>query len=279
MAHELAGKVAIVTGGASGIGRATVELFVEEGAKVVIADVDVSRGEELASRLGASAAFKRADVADAEEVQALVDFAVARFGALNVMFNNAGISGELYQRFLDDELKDFQRVLGVNLFGVMIGSQRAARHMVKGGGGSIINTTSIAGIKAGYAVMTYRASKAAVIQFSKSLAIDLGEYGIRVNCIAPGHIPSEMSSYAAPGMSPEVAERVKRAVQPVRTAGQPLKRAGAPRDVAQAALYLAADRSAQVTGMVLPVDGGTIAGDPVNHLAEILAARAKALAQ
>jgi NAD(P)-dependent dehydrogenase (short-subunit alcohol dehydrogenase family) len=279
MPHELSGKVAIVTGGASGIGRATVELFVEEGAKVVIADIDAAHGEELASRLGASAIFKRVDVADADEVQELVDFAVVRFGALNVMFNNAGISGALYQRFLDDELKDFQRVLGVNLFGVMTGSQRAARHMVKHGGGSIINTTSIAGIKAGYAVMTYRASKAAVIQFSKSLAIDLGEYGIRVNCIAPGHIPSEMSSYAEPGMSAEVAERVKRAVQPVRAAAQPLKRQGAPRDVAQAALYLAGDRSAQVTGMVIPVDGGTVAGDAVNHLAEILSARAKALAQ
>ena len=279
MPHELSGKVAIITGGASGIGRATAELFVEEGAKVVIADVDAVRGEELALKLGASVLFKRADVANADEVQALVDFAVARFGGLNVMFNNAGISGTLYQRFLDDELQDFQRVLGVNLFGVMVGSQRAARHMAKHGGGSIINTTSIAGIKAGYAVMTYRASKAAVIQFSKSIAIDLGEFGIRVNCIAPGHIPSEMSSYSEPGMTAEVAERVKRAVQPVRTAGQPLKRQGAPRDVAQAALYLASDRSAQVTGMVLPVDGGTVAGDPVNHLAEILAARAKALAQ
>ncbi len=279
MAGELSGKVAIVTGGASGIGRATVELFVEEGAQVVIADIDAARGEGLASKLGAPTVFKRTDVADAKEVQTLVDFAVARFGALHVMFNNAGISGAMYPRFLDDELQDFQRVLGVNLFGVMIGSQCAARHMARHGGGSIINTASIAGIKAGYAVMTYRASKAAVIQFSKSLAIDLGEHAIRVNCIAPGHIPSEMSSYSEPGMSPEVAERVRQAVQPVRTAGQPLKRQGAPRDVAQAALFLAGERSVQVTGMVLPVDGGTIAGDPVNHLAEILAARNRALAQ
>ena len=279
MAGELSGKVAIITGGASGIGRATVELFVEEGAKVVIADIDVARGEGLASILGAATLFKQTDVADAKQVQALVDFAVERFGALHVMFNNAGISGAMYQRFLDDELKDFQRVLGINLFGVMVGSQRAARYMAQHGGGSIINTTSIAGIKAGYGVMSYRASKAAVIQFTKSLAIDLGEYGVRVNCIAPGHIPSEMSSYSEPGMSPEVAERVRKAVQPVRSSGQPLKRQGAPRDVAQAALYLAGERSVQVTGMVLPVDGGTVAGDPVNHLAEILAARAKALSQ
>src|SRR5262250_615144 len=158
MGQELSGKVAIVTGGASGIGRATVELFVEEGAKVVIADVDAARGEEVAAKLGAAAAFKRTDVANADEIQELVDFAVSRFGGLHVMFNNAGISGSMSRRFLDDELNDFERVMAVKLFGVMVGSQRAARHMVRHGGGSIINTSSIAGINAGGGVMTYRAS-------------------------------------------------------------------------------------------------------------------------
>src|SRR5262245_41141226 len=137
MGQELIGKVAIVTGGAGGLGRATVELFVEEGAKVVIADVDTQRGEELAAKLGGAAAFKRTDVASADEIQALVDFTVERFGGLNVMFNNAGISGGMRLRFLDDDLSEFQHVMAVNLFGVMIGSQRAARHMVKNGGGSI----------------------------------------------------------------------------------------------------------------------------------------------
>ena len=114
MGNELAGKVAIVTGGAGGIGRATVELFVKEGAKVVVADVDVARGEELAASLGGQALFKQTDVSSADEVQALVDFAVARFGALDIMFNNAGIACAMFDRFLDHELADFQRVMGVN---------------------------------------------------------------------------------------------------------------------------------------------------------------------
>jgi NAD(P)-dependent dehydrogenase (short-subunit alcohol dehydrogenase family) len=257
MGQQLSGKVAIVTGGASGIGRATVELFVEEGAKVVIADVDAARGEEVAAKLGAAAAFKRTDVANANEVQELVDFAVARFGGLHVMFNNAGI-GSSRRRFLEDDLEDFERVMAVNLFGVMIGSQRAARHMAKNGGGSIINTSSIGAIKAGGGVMSYRASKAAILHFSKSIAIDLAEYGIRVNCIAPGLIATPMTSY----------DQAR-----VRGLIQPLRREGLPKDVANAVLFLASDRSAQITGIVLPVDGGVTAGDPVGKLKEITAIR------
>ncbi|HSD11807.1 MAG TPA: SDR family oxidoreductase [Candidatus Binatia bacterium] len=260
MAEELAGRVAIVTGGANGLGRATVELFVEEGAKVVIADVDAERGEEVAAKLGGAATFKRTDVANANEIQELVDFAVARFGGLHVMFNNAGISGAMSLRFLEDELKDFQRLMAVNLFGVMVGSQRAARHMVKHGGGSIINTTSIAGINAGGGVMTYRVSKAAVIHFTRCLAIDLADHGIRVNCIAPGLIPTAIASF----------DRA-----PVMRVIQPLKRQGQPRDVANAALFLASERSAQTTGMVLPVDGGITVGAPTHRVMEIMAAKAK----
>jgi len=260
MTQELAGKIAIITGGANGLGRATAELFVEEGARVVIADVDSERGEALAATLGGAAAFKRTDVASAEEIQALVDFAVARFGGLHVMFNNAGISGAMTRRFLDDEMKDFQHVLAVNLFGVMVGSQRAARHMAKHGGGSIINTSSIAGINAGGGVMTYRASKAAVIQFTRSLAIDLADHGIRVNCVAPGLIPTGIASF----------DRA-----PVMQVVQPLKRQGQPRDVANAVLYLASERSAQTTGIVLPVDGGTTVGAPTHRVIAIMAARAK----
>lgn len=278
MSQELSGKVAIITGGASGLGFATVELFLEEGAKVVIADVNADRGQALAEKLGSAAAFKRTDVANPNDVQQLVDFTVAHFHGLDIMFNNAGIAGAMYNRFLDDDLRDFQQVMNVNLFGVMLGSQRAARYMAQHGGGSIINTTSISALKAGFGVMTYRASKAAIIQFSKSIAIDFAEYGIRVNCIAPGHIQTEMSSYAAPGMTPEVIERVKEAVSPLMFANQPLKRRGRPRDVANAALYLASERSAQVTGMVLPVDGGIVAGDATNRLQEIMDARAQAIA-
>jgi NAD(P)-dependent dehydrogenase (short-subunit alcohol dehydrogenase family) len=278
MAQELAGKVAIITGGASGIGRASVELFVEEGAKVVIADVDVERGEALAAQLGASVRFKRTDVGDAEQIRALVDTAVTEFGGLHIMFNNAGISGTMREHFLDDELADFQRITGVNLLGVMLGSRDAARHMAKHGGGSIINTSSIAGMQAGYGVMTYRASKAGVIHFTKSIAIDLAEHGIRVNCIAPGHVQSEMTSYKAPGMSAETAEQIKQALIPVTLSNQPIKQLVTVRDVAQAAVFLGSDRSAKITGLVMPVDGGTTVGDPVNHLQDIMNARAQVLA-
>lgn len=277
MGQELAGKVAIVTGGAGGIGRATVELFVREGAKVVIADVDVAAGEQLAASLGGQALFRRTDVAIADEVQELVDVAVESFGGLDIMFNNAGISCAMFDRFLDDELADFHRVMGVNLLGVMLGSQRAGRYMARHGGGSIINNASIAAHNAGFALMSYRASKAGVVHFSKSIAIDLAEYGIRVNCLLPGHIVTELNSFAEPGSSPEVAQRLQQALDPVWLSNQPLKRRGRPQDVAEAALYLASDRSAQVTGIVLPVDGGITAGDPVNHLNEIMKTRARVL--
>jgi len=276
--QELSGKTAIITGGASGLGRATVELFVREGANVVIADLDASRGEELSAKLGSACLFKRTDVARPGDVQALVEFAVARFGGLQVMFNNAGIGGQAFAHFLDDDLQDFQRIVGVDLLGVMLGTQRAARHMKDHGGGSIINTASIAGIKAGFGVMTYRAAKAGVVHFSKCAAIDLADHGIRVNCIAPGLIRTEMTSYAAPGTSEERVERIKHAVSPVTAKARPLKREGTPEDVAQAALYLGSDRAAQVTGVVLPVDGGVTAGDVVNHLEAILQARDRAMA-
>ncbi|MDR3417187.1 MAG: glucose 1-dehydrogenase [Nevskia sp.] len=277
MEQELSGKVAIITGGTGGIGSATAELFVKHGARVVIADVDAERGEALATRLGEAAVFKRTDVANADEVKTLVDFAVDRFGGLHIMFNNAGIAGTMYDRFLDDDLKDFSRVIGINLFGVMAGSQNAARHMSRHGGGVIINNASIAGILPGHALMSYRASKAAVILFSKSIAIDFAEYGIRVNCLAPGHIRTQLTAFAEPGMSEETVARVKAAVSPVMDSNQPLKRHGTPEDVAQVVLFLASQRAAQVTGIVLPVDGGITAGDPVNHLKEIMEARARAM--
>jgi NAD(P)-dependent dehydrogenase (short-subunit alcohol dehydrogenase family) len=247
MAGELSGKVAVVTGGASGIGRATAELFIEEGARVVIADLDAERGEALAAALGQAAAFQRTDVSRADEVQALVDGAVARFGGLHVMFNNAGVPGGARGGFLDDDLSDLERVMAVNLVGVMLSSQRAARHMVGQGGGSIINTASIAALVPGAGLMSYRASKAGVIAFSRSLAIELGDRGVRVNCIAPGLIPTGMTNYD---------------MEPVIRRMQPLARKGTPRDVANAALYLASERSAHVTGLVLPVDGGTSVGPP-----------------
>lgn len=277
MAGELQGKVAIVTGGAGGIGQATAELFVAEGAKVVIADLNAVAGEALASTLGPAALFHRTDVADRAQVEALVGRAINAFGGLHILFNNAGISCAPFPHFIDDTLADFHRVMGVNLLGPMLGTQVAARHMKDHGGGVILNNASIAGVLAGQAMMSYRASKAGLIQFSKSAAIDLAQYGIRVNCLVPGHIRTNLSSFRAEGAEAAVAARVDAAIDAVYLSNQPLKRRGVPDDVAQAALFLASDRARQITGITMPVEGGVIAGDPVNHLKEILAAREQML--
>jgi NAD(P)-dependent dehydrogenase (short-subunit alcohol dehydrogenase family) len=261
--NELAGKVAVVTGGASGIGRATVEKFVAEGARVVIADVEADRGEALARALGPDAYFRRTDVSDPEQLGALVAAAVGKFGGLHVMVNNAGVSGTMHRRFLDDDLGDFHRIMAVNVLGVMAGTRDAARHMAASGGGSIINMTSIGGIQAGGGVMTYRASKAAVIQFTKSAAIELAYYEIRVNAIAPGNIPTPLLATSAVNMDPGEIERYEAAIRETMRADRPLKREGTPEDIAEAALYFAGERSRYVTGTVLPVDGGTVAGKAI----------------
>jgi len=252
---DLDGKVAIVTGGASGLGRGMVERFVEEGAQVVIADVNVKGGVALAKELGDATVFRAVDVADAVQVQAAVDTAVSRFGGLHVMCNNAGVGGS-HKRFLDEDFADFDRVMAVNIFGVMIGMQRAGRHMAEHGGGAIVNTTSIGGINAGGGVMAYRASKAAVIHITRSVAIELAPKNIRVNCIAPAHIPTAINS-----TFDQTA---------IIRAMQPLQRQGSPLDVAEAALFLVSDRAAQITGVVLPVDGGTTAGPPPRSMKDLL---------
>jgi len=256
---ELAGKVAIVTGGASGIGRGIVERFAAEGARVVIADVETERGEALADVLGADVSFVRTDVSDPEQVGALVAAAVEKFGGLDVMVNNAGVSGPLH-RLLDDDLSDFHRIMSVNVLGVMAGTRDAARHMADHGGGSIINMTSIGGIQAGGGVMIYRASKAALIQFTKCAAIELAHYEIRVNAIAPGNIPTPILTSSAGDMDPAELERYEARIRQTMRDDRPLKREGTPDDIAEAALYFATDRSRYVTGTVLPVDGGTVAG-------------------
>lgn len=279
MANELAGKVAIITGGANGLGRGTAELFVEEGAKVVIADVDEQRGAVLCAQLGPAARFRRTDVSRRQEVQATVDFAVAEFGGLHVMLNNAGISDQSHGPLLEEDFGRFQQVMQVNVLGVMLGTQIAARHMATHGGGSIINTASIAGVRAGHGFPIYRAAKAGIIQFTKAAAIELGPHLIRVNCICPGNIPTQMGTYAAPGsgMTQTDAERLQSAIRAVRMSWQPLKRQGEPRDIGQAALFLGSDRSLQITGQVLSVDGGATAGDARSQIREILEARAAAL--
>ena len=263
MANELDGKVAVVTGGASGLGRATVERFLAEGARVLIADVEDERGQALAATLGPDSFFRRTDVCDPDQVGALVAAAVEKFGGLHVMVNNAGVSGTMHRRFLDDDLADFHRIMAVNVLGVMAGTRDAARHMAANGGGSIINMTSIGGIQAGGGVMTYRASKAAVIQFTKSAAIELAYYEIRVNAIAPGNIRTPLLATSAVNMDPGEIERYEASIRETMRADRPLKREGTPDDIAEAALYFAGERSRYVTGTVLPVDGGTVAGKAI----------------
>ena len=225
MVNELAGRVAIVTGGASGFGSGLVEKFAREGARVLIADVDEESGEKLAAALGPDSCFRRTDVSDPGQLAALVAAAIERFGALDVMVNSAALPSETRQGLLDDDLEDFHRVMAVNLLGVMAGTRDAARRMAAAGGGSIINVVAVGeGDPA-----TYRACKAAVVQFTRSAAIELAPHKVRVNAIAPG------------GISP-----------------LPLTPSGgqeAAADVAEAALYLAGERSRYVTGTVLPLGG------------------------
>jgi NAD(P)-dependent dehydrogenase (short-subunit alcohol dehydrogenase family) len=260
--NELDGRVAIVTGGAGGLGRGIAARFVAEGARVVIADLNAGPGKELAESLGPAALFRATDVADPEDVRGLVEFTLDSFGGLHVMVNNAGVSGTMHRGFLDDDFADFSQVMAVNVLGVLAGTQHAARHMATAGGGSIINVSSIGGMTAGRSVITYRASKAAVIQASKSAAIALAEYSIRVNCIAPGNIPTPLLASSVAHRAD--ADATVAATRRIMAAMRPLQRDGTADDVAEAALYLAGGRSAYVTGIVLPVDGGTTSGSTVN---------------
>lgn len=261
MSNELNGKVAIVTGGASGLGEGLSRRFAAEGAKVLIGDIDRDAGAAVAREIGENAQFIEADVGDLGQVARLVSTAVEQFGGLHVMVNNAGISGTMHRSLFDDDLADFDTVMRVNVRAVMAGTRDAARHMREaGGGGSIINITSIGGILAGGGVMTYRASKAAVIQFTKSAAIELAHWEIRVNAIAPGNIRTAIVRKSAAGEDVDKLEEFEAKIRETMRNDRPLKREGTPDDVAEAALYLATDRSRYVTGTVLPVDGGTVAG-------------------
>lgn len=260
---ELAGKVAIVTGASSGIGRGIAERFATEGAVLVVADVRDQEGEAVVAELtsaGYTASFRHTDVADQAQVRELVETTVAAFGGLHVMVNNAGVSSPLRKGLFHEDLEEFDRVMRVNLLGVMAGTRDAARHMAEHGGGSVINLGSIGGIQAGGGVSTYRASKAAIIHFTKCAAIELAHYEVRVNCIAPGNIPTPILASSATDGDRERLERFEARIRAQMRDDRPLKREGTADDVAEAALYLATDRSRYVTGIVLPVDGGTVAG-------------------
>ena len=254
----LNGKVAVITGGASGIGAASVRLFVAQGARVVISDVLDELGENLARELGSDVSYRHADVSEESDVEALVDFAVDKFGQLDCMYNNAGISGVTapIEMIPTD---GFDKTMAIDLRGVFLGMKHAVRVMRPRGSGSIISTASVAGLKVGCSDHTYSAAKAAVIHLTRAVAMDAGESGIRVNCICPGWIATPILGKSV-GLSQEAAEKTMEDVRKVLSDFQPLKRAGLPEDVAKAALWLASDESSFVNGHPMVVDGGIAGG-------------------
>ena len=261
----LEGKVAVVTGGTSGIGARTAEVFVANGAKVVIAGRRQDRGEKLARKLGDAMSFIRSDVSVEADVKAIIDHAVNRFGRLDCLMNNAGRSSS-YSAITDVDLEQFDAVIAVHLRAVLAGMKYAARVMAVQGTGSIINVASVNGFRAGLGGYYYSAAKAASIHLTRCAAMELGEKGIRVNSLSPGMIATGAFAKFI-GMQPDEAddhpEYAEAAIASEVTRWQPLQCVGQVDDVAQAALFLASDASRFVTGQNLVVDGGISAGWPI----------------
>ncbi len=278
MSGRLNGKVAVITGGASGMGLAAVERFVEEGAAVVFCDLPPTSHSELAARLGEQqarmhhsrrtaggpndgyaiaqrlgngATFVPADVTDPEALAAVVDQAVTRYGGLDIMFNNAGIGGA-EGSIVDCPDDVWNRVVDVDLKAVWRGIKLAAPHIAARGGGSIISTASIAAIIGFPGLGAYGAAKAGVVELTRVAAVELGPQSIRVNCILPGGVVTPLI-YDSPlferALDPD-------AIRAALARSQPLPRAGEPLDIANAALWLASDESSFVTGQAIVVDGG-----------------------
>jgi NAD(P)-dependent dehydrogenase (short-subunit alcohol dehydrogenase family) len=247
---RLAGKVAAITGGALGIGRATALTFAAEGAGVALADIQADAAEVVAREIlerGGKAIAVDVDVGEASQVQAFVDKVVSEFGRLDVMFANAGIAHSA--PFLEHPEAQWHRVLRVNLTGVFLCCQAAARQMVKqGGGGRIITVASINGFRGVENLVGYNAAKAGVIELTQTMAVELAEHGIAVNGIAPAQIDTRLTR----GLPEDARQR--------RVERIPMGRFGEPEEVAKAALFLASDDASYVTGHTLAVDGGYLAG-------------------
>jgi NAD(P)-dependent dehydrogenase (short-subunit alcohol dehydrogenase family) len=255
---RLSGKVAIITGGASGIGRGTVELFVKEGASVVAADLQDDKGARLVEDLGGEVSYVRTDVSKEDDVKSMIAHTIDKFGRLDCLFNNAGIPG-LGGPIANIPTEEFDTVIGVLLRGVFLGIKHAAPIMCQQRSGSIISTASVAGIRTGFGSHVYSAAKAAVIQLTKSTARELGESNVRVNCICPGGIATPIFGKGF-GLATQVADQTTEPMRMILESLQPIPRAGIPADIAQAALWLASDESSFVTGHELVVDGGITLG-------------------
>jgi NAD(P)-dependent dehydrogenase (short-subunit alcohol dehydrogenase family) len=257
----LAGKSAVVTGAGSGVGRASALRFAEEGARVVCADLDPDRAKEtvgLIEAAGGTAVAVAADVAVEDDVVAMLAAAADRFGRLDIVFNNAGIPTPRLGATLEDHtVEDFQRLVAVNFLGVFLGCKHAVvRFKQQGGGGVILNTGSVAGLVA-WGGSVYGATKAAVHQLTRAVAIEGAPFGIRANAIGPAGMPftNFMAAGGLPSMGPDDLQKVADQVGATHPLGRPI----AADDCAEAAVYLVSDRAANVTGVLLPVDGGYVA--------------------
>lgn len=238
---RLSGKVAIITGGASGIGEAMVETFLDEGADVVVTDVAEERGREVAERLGCE--FERCDVTDYDEVESVVDGVAADHGRLDVMVNNAGIGSETSVEEM--ELAEWENVTSVDLDGVMHGTKAALPHL-KESDGCIVNTASIYGLVGGKGAAAYSAAKGGVVNFTEQVAIDYADEGVRVNSICPGFVETPMTE--------ELLETEQ--FYSYVEANTPMDRPAQPEEIAPAAAFLASDEASYVTGVNFPIDGG-----------------------
>lgn len=251
---QLDGRVAVITGAASGMGLATAERFVAEGAAVVIADFNAESGQAAADRLGDRCRFTKCDVAIEDDVAAAIALATDAFGRLDCVFNNAGVGGA-FGPITEVKADDWDVTFAILTKGVFLGIKHAARVMIdQGHGGSIINTASIAGVGGGAGPQAYSAAKAAVINLTKTTAVELAPHSIRVNAICPGLIFTPLMHSG----DEEDAERVM-------MDNQPLKQRGEPSDIAGAALFLAGPDSGFVSGESIIVDGGLLAAGPKIH--------------
>lgn len=252
---SLTGKRALVTGGASGIGRATALLFAREGAAVAVVDLDEVSGQAIVQMIvdeGGQAIFVRCDVSQAADCQRAVQETVDKLGGLDILFNNVGIIRRA--TVIDTTEEEWDRVMAVNVKSIFLLSKYAIPVMVQAGGGVIINTASGWGLVGGRRAVSYCASKGAVVNMTRAMALDHGEQNIRVNCICPGDTDTGMLRNEARQLG--ASEEVFLA----EAADRPLRRIGRPEEIAQAALYLASDASSFVTGATLVVDGGGLAG-------------------
>jgi NAD(P)-dependent dehydrogenase (short-subunit alcohol dehydrogenase family) len=254
----LDGKVAIITGATSGIGRRIAEVFVAEGTQIVIAARRADEGKQLERELGENSRFISTDVSNADQVKAMVDCAIDSFGRIDCLVNNAGSPSPMVS-IVDVDMDNYEQVMAINVRGVMLGMKLAIPHMLRQRSGSIINISSGSAIRVSYSAHTYVASKAAVTHLTRSVAAEVGANGIRVNSISPGGVATGIFGKNA-GVEGSKADKVLDVVKEIFATLQPIPRSGETDDIANAAVFLASDRASFINGHDLVVDGGAILG-------------------